>query len=164
MVFESVLADLEDAGYETLPLVIPACGVGAPHRRDRVWIVAKSKGRRSRGERGVQGQRQDIEAMGEAPAITLSANSHTPDTKQFYGQNPGSGQKPEIIRQTNGNGNSGYGHHWQKPWLEAATRLCGMDDGLPGRVDRLKSLGNAIVPQIAFEIIRAMKEQERLFL
>ena len=34
--------DLRQAGYETLWLVIPACGVGAPHRRDRTWIIAKS--------------------------------------------------------------------------------------------------------------------------
>ena len=40
VVFERVCADLEGAGYEVQPLVIPACAVGAPHRRDRVWIVA----------------------------------------------------------------------------------------------------------------------------
>jgi DNA-cytosine methyltransferase len=42
MVFERVCADLENAGYAVQPFVIPACAVGAPHRRDRVWIVARS--------------------------------------------------------------------------------------------------------------------------
>ena len=42
MVLEQVCADLEDEGYEVQPFVIPACAVGAPHRRDRVWIVAHS--------------------------------------------------------------------------------------------------------------------------
>jgi DNA (cytosine-5)-methyltransferase 1 len=42
MVFERVCADLENAGYEVQPFVVPACAVGAPHRRDRVWIVACS--------------------------------------------------------------------------------------------------------------------------
>ena len=37
---DTVLADLDDAGYTTTPFVVPACAVGAPHRRDRLWIVA----------------------------------------------------------------------------------------------------------------------------
>ncbi len=40
LVFDTVCADLEDAGYEVQPFVIPACAVDAPHRRDRVWFVA----------------------------------------------------------------------------------------------------------------------------
>ncbi len=42
MVLEQVCADLENEGYEVQPFVIPACAVNAPHRRDRVWIVAHS--------------------------------------------------------------------------------------------------------------------------
>jgi len=49
---------------------------------------------------------------------------------------------------------------WQEPWFEVATCLCGMDDGVPNRVDRLKSLGNAIVPQIAFQFFKMIKEIE----
>lgn len=49
MVFEKVCADLEDAGYEVQPYIIPACAVGAPHRRYRVWIVAHALPER-RGE------------------------------------------------------------------------------------------------------------------
>lgn len=40
MVFEQVCADLEAEGYEVQSFVIPACGVGAPHQRYRVWFVA----------------------------------------------------------------------------------------------------------------------------
>ena len=43
MVFETVCADLEGAGYEVRAFNIPAAGVGAPHRRERIWIVAHSK-------------------------------------------------------------------------------------------------------------------------
>jgi len=54
MVFESVLSDLESIGYEVQPFIIPACSVNAPHRRDRVWIIANLPGweneRRERGE------------------------------------------------------------------------------------------------------------------
>ena len=41
MVFEQVCADMEALGYEVQPLLVPACAVDAPHRRDRVWIVAR---------------------------------------------------------------------------------------------------------------------------
>ena len=44
MVLNQVCADLEEAGYEVQPFIIPACAVNAPHRRDRVWIVAHAKG------------------------------------------------------------------------------------------------------------------------
>jgi len=48
MVFDEVQADLEAAGYEVIPFVLPACGVNAPHRRDRVWFIAYSIGARTR--------------------------------------------------------------------------------------------------------------------
>lgn len=42
LVFEQVCADLENEGYEVTPYLLPACGVGAPHRRDRVWFIAQN--------------------------------------------------------------------------------------------------------------------------
>ena len=60
MVFEEVCADLEAIGYSVQSFIIPACAVNAPHRRDRVWIVANRKDdrpsktenlKRTRGER-----------------------------------------------------------------------------------------------------------------
>ncbi len=40
LVFESCCRDMEIAGYEVQPFIIPACAVGAPHKRDRLWIIA----------------------------------------------------------------------------------------------------------------------------
>lgn len=42
-VLDRICQDIEDAGYTVQPVVIPACAVGAPHRRDRVWFVARRK-------------------------------------------------------------------------------------------------------------------------
>jgi len=42
VVLEEVCAELEAEGYAVQPFIIPACAVGAPHRRDRIWIVAYS--------------------------------------------------------------------------------------------------------------------------
>ena len=42
LVFEEVCVDLESQGYEVQPILLPACAVGAPHRRDRVWFIAKN--------------------------------------------------------------------------------------------------------------------------
>ena len=55
LVFHEVQSDLETEGYEVFPFVLPACGVNAPHRRDRVWFVAfnsefKSNGRHITGK------------------------------------------------------------------------------------------------------------------
>ena len=61
VVFEEVQTELEAEGYEVLAFVLPAAGVGAPHRRDRVWFVAYSNN--SRGSTGlgqVQGEDEKV--------------------------------------------------------------------------------------------------------
>jgi DNA (cytosine-5)-methyltransferase 1 len=61
VVFDQVLADLEAEGYAAWPFIIPACAVNAPHRRDRVWIVAHHAGRADRGHNPRTVQRQKPE-------------------------------------------------------------------------------------------------------
>ncbi|MGX7688066.1 DNA cytosine methyltransferase [Flectobacillus roseus] len=52
LVFEEVHAQLEAEGYEVQAFVLPAAGVDAPHRRDRVWFVAHAKGQRNDRSKG----------------------------------------------------------------------------------------------------------------
>jgi DNA (cytosine-5)-methyltransferase 1 len=63
---DTVLSDLDDAGYTTTPFIIPACAVGAPHRRDRVWIIAHAAGVGLPGTMGPQGRQPAQELSAEA--------------------------------------------------------------------------------------------------
>lgn len=131
LVLEQVCTDLETEDYEVQPLIIPAVAVNAPHRRDRVWIVAHKL------NKGLEGNRKRREASQGRDRL-LSGT--------------GSQERPS----------------WEENWIEVATELCRVDDGLPPRMDgitrarerkeRLKMLGNAIVPQVAIEIMKAIKK------
>ena len=165
---DTVLADLEDEGYATEALIIPACAVNAPHRRDRVWIIAHSEDKRARTQprqREKDGlQRRSVykrQGKGRNPMGTSdsgrSKNTSDSGNKRLEG---GGDEKrkdnPMYSRRTN----------WQKNWLEVAARFCRVDDGLPSwvhsdRVKRLKALGNAIVPQVAYEILEKIARIER---
>lgn len=152
-----IINDLEQSGYDVQTFLVPACAVGAPHRRDRVWIVAHRKSQRLQRSQQADG-RQRPESDDE---LTYGRNrertaSHSPSRQS---------RKPAEQK---GRENSERGG-WDKNWLEVATRLCGVDDGLPfgmdgfkltkagHRVERIKGLGNAIVPQVAMGIMRAIK-------
>ena len=203
MALDEVCLDLEGEGYEVWPLVIPACAVNAPHRRDRVWIIAKDTldrggrvgeqkeqgnigderdaiaGDEKRIHRaedadapqnpidGRNGRRGDGDSGGLRRALqTQGSNSHAPHAAASgRGQgNPNAGgtrEGAEPARERRRPPDVG----WDTPWPEVAARLCRMDDGLPAwiyrrRTERLKALGNSIVPAVAFQIIKAIAEIE----
>jgi DNA (cytosine-5)-methyltransferase 1 len=185
MGLDGCISDLEREGYEVQAFVIPACAVKAPHRRDRVWIVAYSKSIRSE-RRPCQVREEDGRQVGRMHSEFDGADRHAPDTSRELSHRGGEprGRRGEFAdngftftdpRDTGSQGSERAGTHeqgqtahgsiaernhaWDEPWIEAATRLCRVDDGLPRQVDRvnrLKALGNAIVPQVAFEIMKAI--------
>lgn len=73
-VVETICCDLEREGYSVWPLVIPACAVGAPHRRDRVWFVAY------RNSAGLQEERPEQQAA-RASGICTQSVAHRSDTR-----------------------------------------------------------------------------------
>lgn len=64
MVFDEVCSDLEAAGYAVQPYIIPACGVGAPHRRDRCWFIAH------RADAGIETMREGQDGIHAAETVT----------------------------------------------------------------------------------------------
>ncbi len=159
MVFEQVCLNLEGEGYKVQAFVIPACTVNAPHRRDRLWIVSHKQGKRlsESGEARSEIGKGDARRRRFTDNFSFDTNAHT---KRFQGA------ITKRNTRTRGQDNK---YTWDTSWLEVATQLCGVDDGLPAeldgfkltkaghRVERLKALGNAIVPQVAMEIMRAIK-------
>jgi DNA (cytosine-5)-methyltransferase 1 len=146
MELDEVCADLEGEDYEVKPVIIPACAVNAPHRRDRVWILGRRKDTDDPegGRRGIRHPQHKRSGKGKVNTST-NADRHAPDA-----------EKTELYRsQRTRSGREGLtDDSWDTPWPEVAARLCRVDDGVSRRVDRLKALGNAIVAQVAYEIIR----------
>lgn len=89
-VVESICKDLETEGYTVQPIVIPACAVGAPHRRDRVWFIAYNNSFRLRKKKsegkGAQkgGQERNNIQQSAKPACLWGTSSHSSSGRQFY--------------------------------------------------------------------------------
>ena len=143
---ENCFIDLEMAGYEVQALVIPACAVQAPHRRDRVWIVAHSRNSSDRARRGTISKKNEIQGINREAlgcGLPSGADCYATDTTSSSNRPQGWLQerpfdsKPTRITQ------------WDESWLEVATRLCGIFNGLSDWIYRSGGLNET-------EILREM--------
>jgi len=168
--------DLESIGYTCQAYRIPAESVGALHQRERVWLVAynanfhrdikitgslcKSKEKKQPLER----QQHKIYEPWE-PVDLWAANSH-PDTKRFQELN--NATEPRILQERVSR-YFGFGSdtHGNIPRYIIKSGIMGMLDGLPEGMDyvdrgkRIEALGNAIVPEVAFEIYKGIEQYQK---
>jgi DNA (cytosine-5)-methyltransferase 1 len=206
LVFDEVQTELEAEGYEVLPFLLPACAVGAPHRRDRIWFIAYSDINRlhrcnSTYEiRSTDGRLDALSNINEGfsngnatdtTCIGLRRKSNglrksnefnendkagfITDTKQLRlehseksgnigeGKTETQGERSGFTKQSTSNGWSGF--PTQSP-------ICSGDDGLPRELDNItfskwrkesiKAYGNAIVPQVAYQIFKSICQYQEL--
>jgi len=162
LALDQVCADLEGQGYEVEPIIIPACAVDAPHRRDRVWIMANSTGGK-RGGLQDKSRTQGAQGGDQLPRDTSGLSGKlcaedVADSQSFGIQ----GQRPSRIEKPQTHGFSSIPMRQgerseQAQWLPEPN-VDRVVDGLPNRVGRIRGLGNAIVPQVAAGIIRCINK------
>jgi len=168
LVFDEVQADLETAGYEVTPFLLPACAVNAPHRRGRIWFVAyredgnalyeKSQGRKGGRDQGIRREkmRSEFKHIG-IQSITPNPNS--------------AGRQKQRNATERGKARFIVGHN-RKNWANFPTQspICGRNDGIPAGLDgiafpkwrneSIRAYGNAVVPQVVYQIFKAIQQYE----
>ena len=130
---DDVLYDLEGLGYAAQPFVIPALAAGANHNRERVFIVANATS----------------DGCNESP--TAGSYEAANDNRPRWQEEDCNHERRSGLR---------LGMDWRSgtPWgWGAEPPALRVDDGLPDRMDRNRALGNAIVPQVAYEILRCIR-------
>lgn len=127
---DTILEDLEKEKYTCQSYLIPASLIGAPHKRERLWIVAYRNRERCHSGGNYWEMRQIFDNL----------EWHIQEIQSEW---------PQFIRQS-----------WQvmsaNEWLQANAGFMRINDGLPNRVDRIKALGNSIVPQMAYAFLKAI--------
>jgi DNA (cytosine-5)-methyltransferase 1 len=141
-----VLGDLAAIGYDAEWHCIPASYVGAPHRRDRIWIIAYPESSNDWGLETVESDGQ-IQQSGIGPV--------SPDVADSSRLQPGRPQQRSKRQRTRACAEPAQG---STQWL-IEPDVGRVANGVPARVDRLKALGNAVVPQIPEIIGRAIMRQ-----
>lgn len=169
----TVLGDLSALGYDATWDCIPAAAVGAPHRRDRVWIVGHTNNRseptyavdgeasgvpfvanaRSRRRSGASGRKMEQQGRAETKRSSADlAHAHG-------GDGHGRGGDVQMGRQRLSSQAAEDGYAGRTEWFPEPG-ISRVAHGVSSRVDRLRGLGNAVVPQVVELIGRAIIQAE----
>jgi DNA (cytosine-5)-methyltransferase 1 len=176
LVFEEVHSELETEGYEVESFLLPACGVGAPHRRDRIWFVAYSDGAIKRDRQGENTQKEREVRRDEKSDVSrkLSSDGNASDSIVKRLQRKNKTRKENIDDWQNSKiwrNFTGYGikNNWEQ--FPTKSPVCSGDDGISSKLDNItfpkwrresiKGYGNAIVPQVVFQIFKAIEEFDK---
>ena len=146
---DRVLGSLAESGYDAVWDCIPAAAVGAPHRRDRWFCVAYSvRGHLLEQSKPIARRESPFDTTRDGPN---GAVAHSNSQQRRTGEEP---KKPKrgLPRESSSDG-SGWA-------IEPDVGR--VANGVPARVDRLRCLGNAVVPQVAEVVGRVVAERERL--
>lgn len=181
-ILKEILESLEAEGYEVQPLIIPACAVGACHRRDRVWIIAHLQSERSGGLSKSNGRHDSTNFDGSNQGFASNSDrQHGNDAGHGSGevrreqrqqaeiqgcdncrpQQAGTGNQRRPVKQQWTRSQATVRNIGGEHWYEAATRICRMDVQSARGVDRtarLKALGNTIQWEVAAGIMQAIKD------
>jgi DNA (cytosine-5)-methyltransferase 1 len=154
---DTVLSDLESEGYTCATFNLPAVAFNAPHRRERIFIVGyASSSRRSDwggGDAEIHMERDALAAPGR------NQSEHAPDRPSAnvaYAQSIRTGQqchhednrKHQESKRELGGAGLREGRESFSQWT-TEPNVGRVAHGIPSRVDRLRGLGNAVVPQVA---------------
>lgn len=146
-VVETVCRDLEREGYSVRPFVIPACAVGAPHRRDRVWFVAKRESAVLRPSDNPD-FRDDMRKSGEDARARTEERIHERDKIRESGESGG------VFGHSSHRADAGVkGQCGRKDGIYAGgpvadTQCCGgremLNEVQPGQPDGQRAYGNGV--------------------
>jgi DNA (cytosine-5)-methyltransferase 1 len=174
MVLRQVQNDLEKEGFEVQCIIIPASGIGAWHQRKRIWIIGynvsnantrfgirENEEIQTRGNTSTNGSKDVSNTFGK---LSDGCSSTTRNSKtKFKGMECNQSWNWNEVRSKTERCSE---QDKQQTWWQTQSDLCGVPNGVSygldkNRANRIKALGNSIVPQIARELGKAIIEAEK---
>lgn len=184
---ERICKNLESVGYSVQPIVVPACATGAPHRRDRVFFLAHrttldshcSADLRVSGEDEGKGREERIQEWDKVRKSPVAGDVRRTPSNAMHSRCTGENKSPSseermwecLWRDFTGYDSPDMRRRWEG--FPTQSPIYGGNDGIPFNVDSLsisfprwrneslKAYGNAIVPQVMYEIFRAIEQIEQ---
>jgi DNA (cytosine-5)-methyltransferase 1 len=164
VVFDEVCSDLEALGYKVAPYLIPASAANAPHKRERIWFIAYAQGwgRGKQPQENSGGQDRRSDNYGE---IFNASDSYSSSSQCRDSQTTQEREKQSRRIES-------FSQHTSWEVFPTQSPICGGDDGLPTKLDgitfpkwrteSIKAYGNAVVPNLVFEIFKTIEQYELL--